>query len=386
MKTYIVLFLLIISCWPINAQKSSLGIEIYNSNIKELLDFQNGQHDLSGITTVKVRLNSSIKSKANSFVWKISDDKAIIEKTTLESVILIAHKPGLTKVSYEVFDASKKSLGTAEIPVSVPLFVRVREYANYELAKNSLPKGVNPIDGQKFDEVLKYAFLLDKKKKILEYTQKIAYDMYKNINIRLVFENLNQETPVFYDTTVAYNQVLLQGFARDYGLGSKPTAALGFAPFQNAFVTMGRVADRYTIFALNNQTKSLHSFQSIFDFFKDKSVSQSRKDMVIPFWQEVFTKILAWTICHELGHTLLPRDYVHTNTSIHPDDLMGAFYDDSDIGLQKKDQIDWRTFPLPGTYKWGKMRGFNAYNEKLISRNWPTTNYQQFNKFYNLNN
>lgn len=386
MKTCKILLVLTICCNAMQAQKSSPGIEIYNSNIKELLDFQNGEHDLSGITAVKVRLNAEIKSKAKSYIWTVIDDKAIIEKKALESAILQAHKPGLSKITYEVFDASKNSLGKAEIPFSVPLFVRVKEYSNYNLANKALPKGVNPDDGQKFDAVLKYAFLLDIKKKILESAQSLAYDVYKNINIRLVFENLNQKTPAFYDTTVAYNQVLLQGFARDYGLGSKPNAAMGFAPFQNAFVTMGRVADRYTIFALYNETESLHSFQSIIDFFKDKTVPQSRKNKVIPFWQEVFAKILAWAICHELGHTLLPETYGHTDIKKHPDDLMSALYDDSDIGLQKKDKIDWRTFPLPGTYKWSKMVGFNSYNEELISRNLPTSEYPQFNKFFSLNN
>lgn len=374
------------SFFTLNAQKSSPGIEIYNSNIKELLDFQNDEHDISGITAVKVRLNSSLKSKAKTFSWKVADDKAIVEKSSLESVILQAHKPGLTKISYEVFDATKKSLGTAEIPISVPLFVRVREYSNYELAANAIPKGVNASDGQKFDSVLKYAFLFEKKRNIMETTQKLSYEIYKNINVRLVFEHLGQKMPVSYDTANKYNQVLLQDFARDYGLGAKPNAALGLAPFQNAFVNMGRVADRYTIFALKNETQSLHSFQSIFDFFKDKTVPQSRKDMVIPFWQEVFTKILTFTICHELGHTLLPSDYIHTDISKHPDDIMGEKYGDNDIGLQKKDQIDWRTFPLPGTYKWGEMRGFNTYNEELISRRLPTTHYQQFNNFFSFNN
>jgi len=386
MKTYKLILFFLISCISLHAQKSTNGIEIYNSNIKELLDFQNDEHDLSGITTVKVRLSNELKNKAKSFVWKVADDKVIVEKNTLESVILKAHKPGLSKITYEVFDASKRSLGTAEIPLSVPLFVRVKEYSEYNLADKALPKGVNPADGQKFDAVLKYAFLLDKKKKILESAQKLAYDVYKNINIRLVFENLNQKIPPFYDRTTAYSQVLLQGFARDFDSGNKPNAALGWAPFNVAFVTMGRVADRYTIFALINETKDLHSFQSIFDFFQDKTVPQSRKNMVIPFWQEVFTKILAWVISHELGHTLLPENYVHTDIKMYPDDLMGAFYNDSDIGLRKKDKIDWRTFPLPGTYKWGKMRGFNAYNEELISRNLPTTVYPQFNKFFSLNN
>lgn len=386
MKTCKILLVLTICCNAMQAQKSSTGIEIYNSNIKELLDFQNDEHDLSGITAVKVGLSYELKNKAKSFVWNVADDKAIVEKNTLESVVLKAHKPGLSKITYEVFDAFKKSLGTAEIPFSVPLFVRVKEYSDYNLADKALPKGVNPAEGQKLDAVLKYAFLLDKKEKILESAQRLAYDVYKNINVRLVFENLNQKIPPFYDTSGAYSQVLLQGFARDFDFGNKPNAALGWAPFNVAFVTMGRVADRYTIFSLNNQTTALHSFQSIFDFFKDKSVSQSRKNMVIPFWQELFTKILAWAICHELGHTLLPENYVHTDIRKHPDDLMGALYDDSDIGLQKKDKIDWRTFPLPGTYKWSKMRGFNAYNEELISRNLPTTEYPQFNRFFSLNN
>jgi hypothetical protein len=385
MKTYNLILLFAISYCTLFAQKSSQGIEIYNSNIKELLDFKNEEHDLSGVTVVKVRLNSTIKSKAKTFSWKVADDKAIIEQSSLEAVILQAHKPGLSKITYEVFDATKKSLGTAEIPISVPLFVRVREYSNYELAANAIPKGVNAADGQKFDSVLKYAFLFEKKRNIMETAQKLSYEIYKNINVRLVFEHLGQKMPVSYDTANKYNQVLLQGFARDYGLGAKPNAALGFAPFQNAFVNMGRVADRFTIFALNNQTTDLHSFQSIFDFFKDQTVPQSRKDMVIPFWQEVFTKILTFAICHELGHTLLPTDYIHTDIRKHPDDLMGDKYTDSDIGLIKKSQIDWRTFPLPGTYKWGKMLGFNAYNQELISTNLPTVNYPQFNKFFSLN-
>ena len=357
-------------------------IEIYKSNIRELLDFQQFEHDISGETTVKVKLSAKIKPKVARFNWTMGNYNIKLLYPRQESVLVQALKPGMSSVFYEAFDQNDKTLGKVEIPISVPVFIWVYEFEDYNLVGNAIPEGVNLKNAKKFNEVLSYGNLLNYRQEILTKTKSIVYELYKDCNVRFVWEAFGEKMPIFYQKK---HEVRIHGFAREYFEKVDSTnASLGFAPNFNANVTMGRILDRNTVFAKQNDSPNLHAFKSIFDFFNDKSIPAARKSMVTTFWKEVFYKMFSFTIAHEVGHTLLPRTYVHTDVKKHGDDIMAVRFEDSDIGLIKKGKIDWRTFPLPGTYKWGKMKEFNDYNISLI--NLPTFNDSIFSKFYSISN